>query len=271
MKRDSEAEPGRRVGELAAASGLTVRTMHHYEEIGLLVPARRNAAGHRMYDAGNVDRLYRICHLRRLGLPLQQVAQVLDNPAWDLSSVLSAHLESLERRLTAGARLRSRLTALLSATANDQPTQSDLLEVLEQMTMIDSDVERRISILVFSDLDAAFTHLTEVFGLGPGEIQRNDDGVAVHASIEAGDGVVWLHPESPEFGLASPRTLGAATSTMAVMVEDVDAHHTRSVSRGANIVYPPADQPYGFREYSARDPEGGFWSFMKALDQGSAP
>ncbi|MGH3627877.1 MAG: VOC family protein [Sciscionella sp.] len=41
------------------------------------------------------------------------------------------------------------------------------------------------------------------------------------------------------------------------MVEDVDAHHAHAVGAGAEIVHPPTDQPYGFREYSARDPEGG--------------
>lgn len=53
---------------------------------------------------------------------------------------------------------------------------------------------------------------------------------------------------------------------MAVMVDDVDAHHERSVARGAVILYPPVDQPDGYREYSARDPEGGLWSFMRPLD-----
>ena len=49
------------------------------------------------------------------------------------------------------------------------------------------------------------------------------------------------------------------------MVNDVDAHHDRAKERGAEIVYAPVDQPYGYREYSARDPEGGLWSFMKPL------
>jgi len=49
------------------------------------------------------------------------------------------------------------------------------------------------------------------------------------------------------------------------MVDDVDAHHERAKTKGAEIVYAPVDQPYGYREYSARDPEGGLWSFMKAL------
>jgi uncharacterized glyoxalase superfamily protein PhnB len=49
------------------------------------------------------------------------------------------------------------------------------------------------------------------------------------------------------------------------MVEDVDGHFRHAAERGAGIVYEPVDQPYGYRKYSARDPEGGLWSFMKPL------
>ena len=52
---------------------------------------------------------------------------------------------------------------------------------------------------------------------------------------------------------------------MAVMVDDVDAHHRHAAARGAEMVYEPVNQPYGYREYSARDLEGGLWSFMKEL------
>ena len=150
MPSNTESDPGKRVGDIADAAGLTVRTMHYYEEIGLLVPERRSAAGHRIYSDADVARLYRICHLRRLGFPLDEIAQVLDDPAWDLSATLSKQLDSLEVRLAAGARLRSRLTALLKSAATNKPTeQTDLLEVLGEMTMLDSDVTQRISILVF--------------------------------------------------------------------------------------------------------------------------
>jgi MerR family transcriptional regulator, thiopeptide resistance regulator len=69
-----------------------------------------------------------------------------------------------------------------------------------------------------------------------------------------------------EFRLASPRSLDASTAMVAVMVEDVDAHFRHAAEYGASIVYEPVDQPYGYREYSARDCEGGLWSFMKPLD-----
>jgi uncharacterized glyoxalase superfamily protein PhnB len=51
-----------------------------------------------------------------------------------------------------------------------------------------------------------------------------------------------------------------------VIVDDVDAHFRHAVEQGAVIAYKPVDQPYGYREYSARDCEGGLWSFMKPLD-----
>ena len=126
-------------------------------------------------------------------------------------------------------------------------------------------VQRPISILVYEDLEGAFEHLTQVFGLGPGELMRDGDGRVVHGEIQAGDGVIWLHLESPEFGLSSPRNLGGCSATIAVMVDDVDAHHRHASAHGADVVSDPIDESYGYREYGARDPEGGLWSFMKPL------
>lgn len=258
---------GRRVGELAAASGLTVRTLHYYGEIGLLVASSRSDAGHRLYGDADVERLYRICLLRRLGLPLGEIGRALGDPQWSLRAAMATHLRDLEGRLEATARLRSRLAHLVgSMGASDGPLTDDLLEVLEEMTMLDATVQRRISILVYSDLEAAYEYLVRVFGLGQGELTRNDEGRVIHGELQAGDGVVWLHPEAPEFGLSSPRSLGGATASMAVMVDDVDAHFRHASEQGARIDYEPVDQPYGYREYSARDSEGGLWSFMKPLD-----
>jgi uncharacterized glyoxalase superfamily protein PhnB len=137
---------------------------------------------------------------------------------------------------------------------------------MEEMAMLDSNIQRRISIIVYRDLEGAYQHLVDVFGLGPGQLTRDDVGTVVHGEVHAGDGVIWLHPEAPDFGLASPKTLGAASGCTAVMVDDVDGHFRHAAGRGADIVYEPVDQPYGYREYSARDPEGGLWSFMKPLD-----
>jgi hypothetical protein len=80
----------------------------------------------------------------------------------------------------------------------------DLLEVLEDMTMLDTTVQRRISILVYADLEVAYEFLVGVFGLGPGQLTRTQDGTVVHGELQAGEGVVWLHPEAEAFGLPRP-------------------------------------------------------------------
>jgi DNA-binding transcriptional MerR regulator/uncharacterized glyoxalase superfamily protein PhnB len=267
MTRRSNDVSGRRVGELAAATGLTVRTLHYYEEIGLLVASERTDAGHRVYTDADVERLYRICLLRRLGLPLGEIGRALDDPAWSLRSAMTTQLADLDRRVEAETRLRHRVATLVGTTDHpDGPLSEDLLEVLEEMTMLDTTVQRRIAILVYSDLEAAYDYLIRVFGLGPGELNRDGEGNVVHGELQAGDGVVWLHPEAPAFGMQSPRTLGASTASVALMVDDVDAHFRHAKEQGAVIDYEPVDQPYGYREYSARDSEGALWSFMKALD-----
>lgn len=261
-----DTEDGLKVGELARASGLSIRTVRYYDQIGLLSPSRRSPAGHRLYGDTDVRRLYRICLLRRAGLPLAEIGKALDEPGWDLHHAMLAHLDLLDRQQAAGAALRRRLATMLNASGTtESPTTAQLLETMEDMTVLDDIVQRRISILVYEDIPATHAWLIQVFGLGAGGLAYDDQGRCVHGEVYAGDGVIWLHQVSPRFGLASPKALGAATGTTAVMVEDVDAHHGHALGEGAEIIYPPTDQPYGYREYSARDPEGGLWSFMKPL------
>jgi DNA-binding transcriptional MerR regulator len=259
------------VGDLAEATGLTVRTLHYYEEIGLLIASERSDGGHRLYADADVERLYRICVLRRLGFELSEIGSVLDDPAWHLPVAVDRHLEQLERRLELEGRLRWRLQQLQASVgdgaggARSDPDQ--LIQLLEDMSMLEPTLERRISILVYADLEAAYEHHRRVFALGPGELTRDESGEVVHGELQAGDGVIWLHRESEEFGLASPLSLGAATASISVIVDDVDQHHAHASENGAQIVYPPTDMPYGYREYGASDCEGHLWSFMRPLDQ----
>ena len=248
------------MGELAEATGLTVRTLHYYEQIGLLTPSGRSPAGHRIYDAADEARLYRVSLLRRLGMDLAEVRRALDDPAWDLTSAMEAHLAALDARLEATARLRSRVAGALAAGG------TDLVTVLEELTALEPPAQQRILLLVYADIGAAHAWLVERFGLLPGELVRDGDGRAVHGEVHAGDGVIWLHPEQEAYRLASPRVLGAGTASVAVLVDDVDAHHQRSVEAGVDVRQEPVDRDYGYRVYSAYDLEGHLWSFMRSLD-----
>ena len=131
--------------------------------------------------------------------------------------------------------------------------------------MPESTMHDRISTLVYSDPETAHEFLVRVFGLGPGELTRDDKDRVFHAELQAGDGVVWLQAESEDYKLASPLSIGASTSSVVILVDDVDAHFEHAKERGAEILYAPVDQPYGYREYSARDLEGHLWSFMKPI------
>ncbi|UGY92237.1 MerR family transcriptional regulator [Streptomyces gobiensis] len=74
---------GYSVGQVAGFAGVTVRTLHHYDEIGLLAPSERTYAGHRRYSDADLDRLQQILFYRELGFPLEEVAQLLDDPGAD--------------------------------------------------------------------------------------------------------------------------------------------------------------------------------------------
>jgi MerR family transcriptional regulator, thiopeptide resistance regulator len=126
-------------------------------------------------------------------------------------------------------------------------------------------VQRAIPSLVNEDIPAAYDYLVRVFGFEPVEITNDDAGQPIHAELRAGDTQIYLHSVSEEFRVASPLTAGVDTAGLDVIVDDVDAHFDHARAEGATIVYPPADMPYGFREYGARDLEGRLWSFMQPL------
>lgn len=263
----TDVDSGFKIGELARAAGLSVRAVRYYDQIGLLVPSGRSRAGQRLYGDADVRRLYRICLLRQVGFALAEIGRALDEPEWDLRQAMLTHLDMLDQRIAVGQALRRRLARMAEALAlDDAPPVTEVLETLEEMTMLNDAVHRRISILVYDDIPSIHAYLVRVFGLGEGRQVYADDGTCVHGEVQAGDGAIWLHQVSSRFGLASPKTLGGANGITAVMVDDVDAHYAHAVEQGATIVHEPVDEPYGYREYSARDPEGGLWSFMKPLE-----
>ena len=87
------------VGEVAALAGVTVRTLHHYDRIGLLSPSARTAAGYRQYAPADLDRLHQVLLYRELGFPLEEVATLLDDPSADPEAHLRRQHRLLRDRL----------------------------------------------------------------------------------------------------------------------------------------------------------------------------
>jgi MerR family transcriptional regulator, thiopeptide resistance regulator len=126
----------RRIGEVAAATGLTVRTLHHYDEIGLLAASDRSEAGYRLYSDADVRRLYRIVAFRRLGFALGEIGPLLDRDGGDPRTVVRDQLARLGAELELKARLRGRLERLLEALEGADGAAPDLfLQAIEGMTM----------------------------------------------------------------------------------------------------------------------------------------
>lgn len=124
-----------KVGELAQASGLTVRALHHYDEIGLLRPSERSDGGHRLYSEQDLARLYVIVTLRALGMSLTAIGAQLDGRV-DARAAIADHLAHVESQIAAHDRLRRRLTRLLEVLdAHDNPSAEELLTTMEVITM----------------------------------------------------------------------------------------------------------------------------------------
>lgn len=140
------------VGQLARASGLSVRVLRHWEDKGL-VQADRSTRGHRRYGPDQVTRLYRALALRRTGLSLSQIAALLDEQDPDPAVTLRAHVEDLGEDLRRRGELLDRLAAVLASLEDGSPTQNTddigdrsdrsdreahvLMRVIESMTMFE--------------------------------------------------------------------------------------------------------------------------------------
>jgi len=127
-----------KIGELAKRTGLTVRTLHHYDDIGLLRPSARSDAGYRLYNRKDIGRLHRIQALRRMDLSLAEIAALLENDGAGLQQVIEQQIALLERQAERTMQLRDRLKLLLERIEhNVEPDLSDWLVTLEMMTMYD--------------------------------------------------------------------------------------------------------------------------------------
>ena len=127
-----------RVGELADRTGLTVRALHHYDEIGLLVPSARTAAGHRLYTAADVVRLHRIRALRGFGLSLAEIGELLAGKGPDPRELVVRQLAQVEQRIAVSCQLRGLLLRVLGALDEEVgPSGQEFVELIEVMSMVE--------------------------------------------------------------------------------------------------------------------------------------
>jgi DNA-binding transcriptional MerR regulator len=130
--------PPWKVGELAKRTGVSVRALHHYDEIGLLSPSHRSEAGYRLYSEADVARLQQIRSLRILGFSLEEAQEFLRRPDVTPDRVLQLHIAHLKQRIELQQSLCDRLERVAARLRSDEkiPTE-EFLHIIEETTMFE--------------------------------------------------------------------------------------------------------------------------------------
>jgi uncharacterized glyoxalase superfamily protein PhnB len=117
--------------------------------------------------------------------------------------------------------------------------------------------------LLYKDCDAALDWLGRAFGFEEVLRYSGAEGYVNHAEMKLGDARIFMGDPGEDY--RNPKELGSETVGLYVYVDDVDAHFERAQAAGAEIREEPADQEYGERRYTARDPEGQLWFFATVV------
>lgn len=124
-----------KVGELAKRTGMTVRTLHHYDAIGLLTPSARTDAGYRLYNRDDIARLHSIQALRQIGLPLNEISSLISGTPEPLPLIIQRQITALEHQIEQAGELRERLELLQTRlTQGSDPDMEDWLATLASMS-----------------------------------------------------------------------------------------------------------------------------------------
>ncbi len=121
---------GRTVGDVARVSGVSVRTLHHYDEIGLLEPSERTGAGYRIYSDGDMGRLQQVLFFRELGFALDDIARIMNDPTFSPREALLLQRRMLQDKAAQLGRMAEAVdTALDTMEKGTTMDEKDMFEV----------------------------------------------------------------------------------------------------------------------------------------------
>lgn len=127
-----------KVGELARLTGVSVRTLHHYHNLGLLCPSERSESGYRLYAAGDIARLQQIKSLRQMGFSLEDVRACLERIVFSPEHIIELHLARAKEQIALQQQLCARLEAVRAHMSTRQTVSvEEFLKITEAITMIE--------------------------------------------------------------------------------------------------------------------------------------
>jgi MerR family transcriptional regulator, thiopeptide resistance regulator len=225
-----------RIGELAEAAGLTVRTLHHYDQIGLLRPSRRGGSGHRLYAEADARRLYQIVALRGLGLSLGQVQECLTADL-DPRPLIAEQVHRVSAQIDAATALRNRLLDMLDRVDHDDLSGPDLLELIRQT----ADLSRMLSSYLTDEQRATLSRHHEELGRRAAGITREElPNLYRQALAEYQNG---SDPSSPGVQAIVDR-IDRASATLSGGDESISGGVRRMWAERGDEIYPGSGIPW---------------------------
>ncbi|GIP18608.1 MerR family transcriptional regulator [Paenibacillus montaniterrae] len=128
-----------KIGVVAKKTGLTVRTLHHYDQIGLLKPSDETESGHRLYTDSDIVRLHQIVTLKQLGFTLEEIKDMMNNSDYNPKEMLNLQLSRLNEHINQLVELRNRLQDIIGLLDVGGAVSSErFLMTIQMMKMIES-------------------------------------------------------------------------------------------------------------------------------------
>ncbi|NRD77838.1 MerR family transcriptional regulator [Bacillus sp. BRMEA1] len=125
-----------KIGELAKQTGLTVRTLHHYDQIGLFSASNVTESGHRIYTEEDIEKLQQILSLKQLGFTLEEIKEAIENPNFNPLEVVKMQLETVRKQIEVQEQLYGRLEGIYELLTTQQKVQSEqFIKLIEVINM----------------------------------------------------------------------------------------------------------------------------------------
>jgi MerR family transcriptional regulator, thiopeptide resistance regulator len=126
------------VGDLAKQTGISVRTLHYYDEIDLLSPSQRTEAGYRLYSNADILRLQQIIALRQVGFSLEEIRDCLAEGQHSFAEIMQLHINRIRQQVELSQKLLERLEAIQTTlTARENVAVEEVLQIIQVMNMLE--------------------------------------------------------------------------------------------------------------------------------------